>query len=209
MTDKAAQSTRNLRLDALVRATVDEISRVGIESASLNRIIGAAGMSKSSFYHFVDSKAALIDLVTQSLLDDVARRWTAPAAESFARDDFWERVDAMLAELAEVSATDGALQRLGDLFAAQPEGAEGEQRRFLSSVGQWVHDVLDAGRRAGQVRDDLPLDLQAQIVFSLLRTVDQWVLAHGGHRGADVGIDETEPARLLRRLLRREDPPAG
>lgn len=205
MTETPGHRIRDQRLDTLVRVTVDEISRVGIEGASLNRIIGAAGMSKSSFYHFVDSKAALIDLVTQSLLDDVARRWTAPAAESFAGDDFWERVDVVLAELAEVSAADAALQRLGDLFAAQPDGAVGVQQQFLASVGRWVHDVLGAGRRAGQVRDDLPLDLQAQIVFAVLRTVDQWVLAHGGHRGADVGIDETEPARLLRRLLRRDD----
>ncbi|GAB3268296.1 hypothetical protein [Arthrobacter pigmenti] len=45
----------------------------------------------------------------------------------------------------------------------------------LTSIGRWLQDVLLAGRRQGQVRDDLPSELQSRLVFAILRTLDQWV----------------------------------
>ncbi|WP_286300434.1 TetR/AcrR family transcriptional regulator [Microbacterium suwonense] len=61
---------------ALIEATVAEFAAAGYEGASLNRIIRAAGISKSSFYHAVGSKAELLDAVVESLIADVRARWT-------------------------------------------------------------------------------------------------------------------------------------
>ena len=51
------------RWDRLLRAAADEFAQAGYEQASLNRIIRACGMSKSSFYHYVDSKEQLFERV--------------------------------------------------------------------------------------------------------------------------------------------------
>lgn len=206
----AAESRGRLdavRRAALVEATVAEIAAVGYESASLNRIIRAAGMGKSSFYHFVGSKSELLDVVMNDVIEAARAAWSPPAPESFDAPDFWARVDALLADLGRAAAAEPALQLLGDLFAAPPAStgdattARAARERLLADIAGWMHEVLDAGRRADQVRDDMPLDLQRQIVFAMLNAVDTWVLARGAHRAPHPPVDAALPADLLRRVL--------
>ena len=89
------------RRSALAAATAAEFARAGYEGASLNRIIRDAGMSKSSFYHFVGSKSELFDVVVRMLVDEVTAQWAPPAPDEFAGDEFtggtfWVRIDALL-----------------------------------------------------------------------------------------------------------------
>ncbi|MEJ1922707.1 TetR/AcrR family transcriptional regulator [Microbacterium sp. KHB019] len=189
---------------ALAEATVAEFSRAGYEGASLNRIIRAAGMSKSSFYHFVGSKDELFDTVVRMLIADVAAIWTPPAPAEFAEFGaraFWRHVDELLEQLGALSATP-ALQHLGRIFYL-PGGAEasGARAELLASVRAWVKDVLKTGRSSGAVRDELPLDLQADIVFAVLRAIDEWALAGGGMTAERAAVAASAPGLVLRRLL--------
>lgn len=192
------------RRRALAAATVAEFARVGYEDASLNRIIREAGMSKSSFYHFVGSKAELFDTVVRMLIADVTAHWSAPAPASFA-EDFWGRVNAVLDEFARQSQVP-ALQHLGRIFylPGQPAGS-GARDELLAAVRSWVEEVLRVGRSTGAVRDDLPLDLQADVVFAVLRAVDEWALS-GGVTTERAEVAASAPGMLLRRLLTGEIP---
>lgn len=199
------------RRAALADATVAEFERSGYEGASLNRIIRAAGMSKSSFYHFVGSKDELFDAVVRMLIADVRGQWTPPAPSEFGARAFWRRVDALLEEIARLSATP-AMQHLGRIFYLPGASASGDpassdvsggaRRELLDAVHAWVEAVIRVGREAEQVRDDLPLELQVEVTFAVLRAIDEWVLAaEAADAGERAAVAASAPALVLRRLL--------
>ncbi|GAA4490181.1 TetR/AcrR family transcriptional regulator [Microbacterium panaciterrae] len=180
---------------ALIEATVAEFAAAGYEGASLNRILRAAALSKSSFYHAAGSKAELFDAVVRALVDDVRAVWVVPDPAGFDAPDFWARVDSALAGFAAL-AGEPALAMLGRIFylPAQDGTARTE---VLGAVRSWVAAVLAAGRSAGAVHADLPIELQTAAVFGLLRGIDEWALSGD----ADAAEGARAPGILLRRML--------
>lgn len=179
----------------LVRAAADEFASAGLDGASLNRIIRACGMSKSSFYHLFDAKQDLVDLVIGDLTDQVRSGLDVPAPESFA-ENFWEGVEEFLSRLERdlVAHPDALL--LGRLFyAAPPQGA---QAGVVADIAHWVAGVLQVGREVGAVRTDMPDDLQRGLVVAVLRTMDEWVLNSCRVRDP---VGPAELAHLLYRML--------
>lgn len=203
----AARLTPERRV-ALTEATVAEFMRSGYEAASLNRIIRDAGMSKSSFYHFVGSKSELFDAVVRMLIADVRAQWTPPAPSEFGARAFWRRVDALLEDFAAAAAAP-ALQHLARIFYLPADGVPaaagvsgGARGELLDAVRSWVQAVLSAGRESGQVRDDIPLELQADVTFAVLRAIDEWVVAeHAADADGRAAVAASAPASLLHRLL--------
>ncbi|GLJ60747.1 hypothetical protein GCM10017576_08760 [Microbacterium barkeri] len=189
--------------DALIEATVVEFAAVGYEAASLNRIIRSAGISKSSFYHAVSSKAELLDAVVSALIGEVRMRWSPPDPQRFAGRAFWPLVDEVLNDLAELGAEDRALQLLGRIFYLPAPGADDARIALLDRVREWVRQVLDVGVASGEVRADLPVDVLAAAAFGLLRGLDEWALAAPAER-ARAAADA--PAALLRSMLAPERP---
>jgi AcrR family transcriptional regulator len=188
--------------DALIEATVAEFASAGYEGASLNRIIRAAGISKSSFYHAVDSKAELLDAVVDSLIRDVRERWTPPAPADFRGERFWPQVDAVLAELAALTADDRALGLLGRIFYLPSPGEADARTALLDAVRAWVSEVLQVGAAGGALRDDLPVEALAAAAFGTLRGLDEWALS--GSASVDARVAASIPGILLRAMLRSE-----
>ncbi|MGE0542009.1 MAG: TetR/AcrR family transcriptional regulator [Dehalococcoidia bacterium] len=180
----------------LVRTAVREFATAGYEAASLNRIIRACGMSKSSFYHFIPSKQALFDLVVRDLGHALVAALRIPDPHGFAGDQFWPRVETLLDRLAELSAADDRFVQLGRMFylSGAPTDESSAVSEALGSIESWLHAVLTVGRGSKAVRDDLPISLQSRLVFAVLRALDEWTLLHG---------DAYEPADL-ERLIRAE-----
>lgn len=182
---------------ALIEATVAEFAASGYEGASLNRIIRAAGISKSSFYHAVSSKAELFDAVVASLVADVRGRWQPPAPSDFAGSDFWPRVDDVLARLAALAGSDRAVGMLGRIFYLPATGEPDARTRMLEGIRAWVGEVLEVGVDSGAVRDDLPAEALAAAAFGMLRGLDEWALAGT----VDPSSAAAAPGILLRGLL--------
>ena len=186
------------RRATLVRAAADEFASAGLEGASLNRIIRACGMSKSSFYHLFESKLDLVDLVIGDLTAQVRSGLDVPAPESFA-EHFWVRVEQFLVRLEQdlIAHPDALL--LGRLFyAATPDGT---QAGVVAEISGWVAQVLRVGREVGAVRTDLPPELQLGLVVAVLRTMDQWVVQELTDEGAAAGAEVGVVVDALRRLL--------
>ncbi len=176
------------RRRALVDVAAAEFASAGYENASLNRIIETCGMSKSSFYYVLSSKAELFDFVVRELMDEVAANITIPKPEEFAGRSFWRRLDGFFADLVAASQGQEAFLTLGRLFYSQaPATAAGTVDDTLSAVRVWVADVLRVGRRSGAVRADLPEALQVSLIFATLQVFDEWTVAH---------YDEMPPADL-------------
>lgn len=197
---------------ALVRAAAHEFASRSFEEASLNRIIGECGLSKSSFYHVVESKEQLFSLVVSDLTATASQTWTPPEPTSFA-EGFWTRAHMVWNDILATWPSSRALNQLWHIVYANEDN---DQVRELSDrVRHWVHAVLTIGRESAAVDAECPLELQSLAVFSLLRTFDEWSLhlASAGSgsptdppRGSSVPtLDPAEAAahqfRLLKRLL--------
>ena len=188
----------------LISEASREFAGAGYEHASLNRIIRACGMSKSSFYHFVASKQALFDLVLDELRTAVAARIAVPAPDDFAGDRFWATAERLLEQLTDFAQTDESFAALGRMVYASgvPSDAQAPIRAIFVAAERWLEAVLVVGRRDGAIRSDLPAALQTRLVFSVLRTLDEWAVAQMAQLapGDMRGLVDAQGA-LLRRML--------
>lgn len=162
----------------LVRTAAAEFAAAGYDRASLNRIIQICGLSKSSFYHYVLSKEQLFGLVVADLSGALIRDVEIPAPEEFAGDRFWAAVDQLFDRMLVTLQTDESYAALGRMYylSDAPSDADNAVSRALASVATWVTRVLDVGRADSSVRDDLPVELQARMVFAVLRALDEWAV---------------------------------
>lgn len=202
MPDDAFARMAPERRDRLVTAAAHEFAAHPGPEASLNRIIAACGMSKSSFYHVIDSKEALLGIVVTTLTERAKREWTPPSPEDFA-SDFWTTAEGVWAEATEVWPRGEALGLLWRIVWAEPEHPS--VRAFHEAVGAWLESVLAIGRDAGAVDAETPAEMQAVALFTLLRGFDEWTLARVEDGTAATPEEFRAIAdhqfRLVRRLL--------
>ncbi|MGE2723138.1 TetR/AcrR family transcriptional regulator [Mycolicibacterium pulveris] len=190
----------------LVDVAAAEFAAAGYEDASLNRIIERCGMSKSSFYYVLSSKAELFDFVIGELVDSVAAHIAVPRPEQFRTDAFWERLEKLFAELVDVSRQHQEFLTLGRMFySAAPAAAKAVVNDTLTAVHTWVADVLQVGRRFQAVRDDLPEELQIALVFRVLQVFDEWTVAHYEQIAQTEELGRLADAQFatIRRMLER------
>ncbi len=169
------------RRELLVRVAGAEFAAEGYAGASLNRIIHECGLSKSSFYHVIASKAELFDLVVRELSGTVLAAVNIPPPREFAGTDFWEKCRRLFGSLLDaVASGDPALLTLGRMFYLSGAPADSAVSHAMEGIRQWLDGVMAAGRGSGAVRSDLPVELQGRLLFAVLRTFDEWGVAHGG-----------------------------
>lgn len=199
------------RLTLVLGTAAREFAAVGYERASLNRIIGECAMSKSSFYHYFDSKAALFDTVVRRAMADLGSELAVPSPAALRGPHFWDDLEELAVRVLAVAARGDWHAHAARLFYLPdaPLGESAAVRESTSAVTAWFAELLAVGRSCGQVRDDLPATLQAGLVADVVRSLDRWSLAHV----ADVGPGAGEIAPLLvdvlRRLLAPGPPPSA
>lgn len=203
-TERVAGIMAPQRYRQLLATAAREFAAHGFEQASLNAIIRACGMSKSSFYHYFGSKEALFDRVVEEASAALASDLDAPDPAALAGPDFWQRIEAFVAQALKASSKQAWYADLGRIFYLPDLSAERSAalQRVLAGVADWLGRVLAAGRACGAVRDDLPASLQAELVFALLQAMDRWSLRHmqefDGPAIAELAHGQFE---VLRRLL--------
>ncbi len=163
----------------LVEIAAAEFASEGYGNASLNRIIDGCGMSKSSFYYVLNSKADLFEFVVRELLDSAAGTISIPKPEEFAGCMFWPRLERFFADLVVASQTHEWFLTLGRMFYSQsPSTEQGTVSDTLAAVRAWVEELLLVGRASGAVRDDLPEALQVPLALGVIQVFDEWTVAH-------------------------------
>jgi AcrR family transcriptional regulator len=191
------------RRDSLLDVAATEFAGAGFERASLNAILGRCGWSKSSFYHVFDSKIALFDTVVAELGAELVRALDLPAADELAGDRFWPRLQELGTRLG-ATAQDPRYLQLGRMIYLPdaPRDASPALARLLDGVTGWLTEALAIGRRHGEVSDDLPLDLQAELSLSVLQAMDRWAVGHLDDLDATGQAEALEHQyQALRRLL--------
>lgn len=185
---------------ALVAAAAEEFASRSFEQASLNRIISSCRMSKSSFYHVIDSKESLLTLVVSHLRQDAARDWTPPEPDDFA-SDFWATAAHVFDDALRVWPTSRALGLLWRIVHANR--ADPGVSDLAHAYEKWISAVLENGRESGAIDQGCPADLQSLAAATLLTTFDDWALrqTEAESHTADLEAAAGHQFRLLRRLL--------
>ncbi|BCJ35321.1 hypothetical protein Athai_28240 [Actinocatenispora thailandica] len=175
------------RRQALLATAAREFAGAGYQGASLNRIIRSCRMSKSSFYHYFDSKEALFDATVLDAAHRLLAALPVPAPDRLAGPDFWTRIDELVAALAEIDEPEGRMLWALFYLADAPNGPGSALSRLRAAIDGWLAAALAAGRAAGVVRTDLPASLQSALALAVLQAMDEWSLQH---------VDALPPAEL-------------
>lgn len=189
------------RREQILRTAAEEFASMGYQRASLNRIIRVCAMSKGSFYHYFDSKAALFDAVVGEAMDALGRDLCAPATSGLDGPQFWQTLGNLAARILDLTAGEEWYAHAARLFYLPdtPLADSPAMRGALAAINAWMREALTVGRTSGAVRTDLPVALQARLVTDLVRSLDRWSLEH--LRDNDTTPSET--AAILLDLLRR------
>ena len=164
----------------LLETAAREFAAKGYEYASLNAIIRDCGMRKSSFYHYVGSKAALFDVVVQEAMSELGRLLDIPAPQELTGPHYWDAVARLVTDVLAIAASGNWYADVGRLFYLPdaPVQHSPTMQAVLQSIEGWLSQVLASGRACGAIRDDLPVSLQVALVSDVVRCLDHWSLRH-------------------------------
>lgn len=193
--------------ERILEAAAKEFAAHGFESASLNRILDKAGISKGAAYYYFDDKA---DLYTTTVLH-YSEELMADLQfdlERFTVANFWEELTAVYRQqftsYAErpwvfgVAKADGTLSL--ERLMEGPLADLWEQTQFL------LVELLAHGRELGVIRSDLPQELLLALVVAVDETHDNWLYAHWSELSpAELEEAAERVSDLLRRLLSPEE----
>ena len=163
------------RRTELLECAANEFAQHGFRGASLNRIIGGAGLSKGVFYYYFDDKADLFETVVGYAFEHVVGT-TQIDTDALERESFWPTLESTYVELLPKTHDLPWLAGIGKLAweSAQDPELEGLVARHFSDVRRFVSDLLQHGRDVGAVRGDGPLGLLVAMVFGALEASDRW-----------------------------------
>ena len=168
------------RRQKLLETAAAEFAAHGYNGASLNRILRACGMSKSSFYHFASSKADLFDAVIQHGGRALAHDLDLPDPDAFDEGGFWDHIGRLGHRLAELSAQKPWYVDMGKLIYLPDAPVEESPalKQFTSVIDHWLEDIIDTGQRVGAIRDDLPRSLLIALTKGIAQALDEWSVTH-------------------------------
>ena len=182
-----------LQQQAILRAAFDEFATHGFHSASLNRIIDAAGISKGSMYYYFDGKEELYVHVARAELGrllETAGTFPVPVAQD--ADAFWSTLEDYYLRIMVAFAASPRLAALArDLIVASANPTlQQAQKDMEGALMPWLERALVVGQRARAVRNDVAATLLIAVVFGMGQAMDTWLLTQ-----------ELDP-RKVRKLVR-------
>jgi len=159
----------------------------GLDRASYNRIIAAAGISKTSAYQYFDGRADLLDAVVSDVTERASLAlgpWQR-AADSAA---FWSQLN------------DGASRLFGHLTLHPDDRVLlGDRSAVLDAVGSWFDAIVANAIELGLIRSNLDPDLLLAATGKLFEAIDGWALQQLGEAASAPAhdVDLSDAWRML------------
>ena len=169
------------RRAALFAAATTEFTDRGFEQASLNQIIGAVGMSKSSFYHYFASKTDLFkQIILQTLgpFSDIAMQFDP---ETLTAETFWPVISQTIESGTAQFMDQPEIFSIGRMFHRNLGEPNSICADMMEAPKALITRAFEHGKTLGVVRDDLPSSLLLEGVMGLGMAVDRWATAHTEH----------------------------
>lgn len=168
---KPIDPARRSRLMAEARK---HFARSGYEQASLSSLLADAEFSRSSFYYFFETKAALFEAAFIDGLNQIASQVQLPNLDDLTTETYWPVLHATLGQLACASrntdlVSTGALVHLPD--APDSPAVAG----FVTKAQAWCQALIRVGRALQVIDDSLPFELHVEMVWSVATAMDRWM----------------------------------
>lgn len=166
------------KLQNIVSAALEEFTASSYGTASFNRIIKNSGLSKGSMYYYFESKEDLFLALVNRSFDKLQPLIKAlPVFEN--PDLFWQEAHRLLTQLFAFFSRQPKLGRfVQNVTGESQRGKDTPAETLLGRIDEWLRDFLVTGQVIGAVRRDLPLDLLAELCWSLWLTVGRSIAEH-------------------------------
>lgn len=193
MPPKFTDAERTRITDALLSAGYELFTTQGLRKTSMDELAGRAGIAKSSFYVFFESKEHLYHELLIRQAPEIGRKWVPVAHET---PDAYTGVINMFTNGWETAATDPLYRRLLN----HPEDLEMVHRRVLTDdeherirphVLEPLTEFIEYWQREGQLVDADPM-----VVIGLIRAVSL-IVQHAD----EFGDQYPQVAELLKHVV--------
>ncbi|MGW6838741.1 TetR/AcrR family transcriptional regulator [Streptomyces sp. NPDC054949] len=155
------------RREAILGVARHHFAEHGPDGASYNKIIEAAGFSKTAAYHYFDGRedllAAVLDGVLARLLGALGP-WRPACDEA----EFWSRLDVGAGSLAAHLAN-----HPDDLVLADAAIGPAHEGPWTA----WFDALVTNGQQLGVIRTDVDRSLLVAVTSAVVRAADAWALA--------------------------------
>lgn len=190
---KAVTKHSSSKMNPQIRTKLFEVATAefadhGFDQASLNRIIGSIGMSKSSFYHFFANKTELFQQIFEQTLEPIQALVQAFDFNTLTAENYWPSI-MTVSEAASSMATEAPqVMAIGRMFHKNRNGPDGICETMMTGPMEMLNQLLVRGQEVGAVRKDIPPELLLNLVMALGMEVDRWGLEH---------IDNFDPDEII------------
>jgi AcrR family transcriptional regulator len=164
-TQRDSERTR----ERLLQAASREIYRSGFQSASLDSILGVAGVTKGALYYHFDSKEALgYAVVEEVVAPDVRGKWVRPLQSGK------DPIDALIGAVKDIPVRPADVRggcQLNNLAQEMSPLDAGFRKRLAAIFDAWregVASVLREGQVHGRVRPDVEPDDAAGLLIAMV-----------------------------------------
>ena len=153
----------------------------GIENVSVNSIVGAAGVSKGTFYVHYDSKDALIvDLVNEhtGIADKGYKSFILSLSDQQSSFDIINQLTERIANYIEQNI---GLDNMTVLykFHLTKNTDTSSALNYSRELYTLLSDALEKGDRDGELRDDIPVDSQAKhLIMAIRGVIFEWCIRY-------------------------------
>ena len=155
--------------ERLLRAAFREVYRSGFQSAGLDAILAAAGVTKGALYHHFGSKEALgYAIVEEIIAPDNCGQWLRPL------EDCEDPVEALIGSVQGLSVQPEVVRGGCPLINLSQEMSPldaGFRQRLATILRDWQDGVAAAlrdGQKHGKVRRDLEPDQAAGLLIAMV-----------------------------------------
>lgn len=192
------RKSAELRKAEIVTAVLDLADSIGPDRVTTGAVASAVGVTQAALFRHFPTKAALWQAVAEHVAERLAAAWDDALSQN---DGPLVRLRALVvAQLAQIAATP-ALPML--LFSRELNVTNAELRATFHGTLMAFHGLLarevDAGRKAGLIRDDIAANDAAALLTSLVQGVAiRWAL---GARDFDLHAEGLRLFDLQCRLL--------
>ncbi len=172
---KAAPRKSDATRQRVLEVTSALFRRNGYQATSMRDIANAVGMKSGSLYYYYASKEALLAAILNDKIDahlaTVKEAVNALPSDATARQKFDVAIAVTVKIIAE--AGDMAVASAQTLsFLQEPEHSE--QSRQRQTYNQFWRDLIEEGKRTGEIRNDVPDAIASMIIVGALTFVAEW-----------------------------------
>jgi AcrR family transcriptional regulator len=173
---KLCEEKRETILSVAAKEFLDQ----GFDSASFNRIIEQAGISKGAMYYYFKDKSDLYHTVISGVVDRIVEHTGVTNFEELTADGFWDQMYAIQdRKIGFVVQHPWTIKLWGVGLRLMKSDPTGALATLYNGKMPLMRTWLERGRALGVIWTDAPVELQLQLVLVMGSVVGDWLIEGG------------------------------